>query len=425
MSGISGVARAQARKVLQSRAWTATSTWIRGGRRAPAAGHEISGVPIQGEVVAYFGDGADKIYQLTQWIPVLETLHERRPVIIVFRKLASLRAAKGMTRIPMIFVRRFDDLATLYFQNEYRLGLYVNNGVTNFQSLSYAPMVHVHVNHGESDKLSMVSNQAKAYDKVFVAGDAAIDRHRRALVDFDESSLLAVGRPQLDVARPAALPQSRLRTVMYAPTWEGENDSNNYTSVDLYGPKIVAALRSLPDTRVIYKPHPRVETSLDPQIVEADSEIREQLTTAIEGGEPHLIAMQGDILAMFDQIDLMVTDVSSVGLDFLYLRPDKPLVITDRRTDRAALEAESPIARGAQIIDESTIDEAFQIFSDAIEKDEHLESRREYREYYFGSGPVGSSTEAFLSAIDSLIADREEKLAAMPVRTGSNMEAED
>src|SRR5699024_12119185 len=91
----------------------------------------------------------------------------------------------------------------------------------------------------ESDKLSMVSNKAKAYDKVFVAGQAAVDRHRKALLDFDVSKLVRVGRPQLDVQRPSELSESTARTVMYAPTWEGENESNNYTSVDLFVPKIV------------------------------------------------------------------------------------------------------------------------------------------------------------------------------------------
>ena len=28
-------------------------------------------------------------------------------------------------------------------------------------------------------------------------------------------------------------------TITYAPTWEGEDDANNYTSVDRYGPRIV------------------------------------------------------------------------------------------------------------------------------------------------------------------------------------------
>src|SRR5699024_7026108 len=121
--------------------------------------------------------------------------------------------------------RRFDPLHDFYRANDFKLALILNNVMTNFQSLGYAPMVHVHVNHGESDKLSMVSNQAKAYDRVFVAGQAAVDRHHKALLDFDDRKLVRVGRPQLDVQRISELSSSTARTVMYAPTWEGENRS--------------------------------------------------------------------------------------------------------------------------------------------------------------------------------------------------------
>lgn len=416
--------RNQARSVLQTRAWTATSTWIRGGRRGPAAGHEIHGVPVPGAIVAYFGDHADKTYQLAQWIPVLEELNKRHPVVVVFRKVGALRAFKGITKLPLVFVRRFDDLATLYFENDYRLAIYVNNGVTNFQSLSYAPMVHVHVNHGESDKLSMVSNQAKAYDRVFVAGPAAVDRHVRALIDFDETKLVPVGRPQLDIARTPVLPPSKLRTVMYAPTWEGENDSNNYTSVDLYGEAIVTAVLSMPSTRLVYKPHPRIEQSADLRIAEADERIRSLIESATAGGGEHRIAMQGDILAMFDTVDLMVTDISSVGLDFLYLRPECPLVLTDRRTDRDTLVSESPIAAAAPVLDEESILDARNIICAALADDSFREQRACMRSYYFGGGPVGSSTKSFLDAIDQLIQDRSTALSQM-IRRGSSMEATD
>lgn len=416
--------RERARALLGSDAWRSASTWIRGGKPGRAAGHEIHGVAVPGTVVAYFGDQANKIYQLTQWLPVLEELNKHHRVIVIFRKVGALRAVRGMTTLPLLFVRRFDDLATLYFENDYRLCIYVNNGVTNFQSLAYAPMVHVHVNHGESDKLSMVSNQAKAYDRVFVAGQAAIDRHRRALIDFDESRLVRVGRPQLDIARPAALPSSPLRTVMYAPTWEGENDSNNYTSLDLYGVQVIRGLLALPDTRVVYKPHPRIETSPTPQIVEADAQIRALIDESVAQGGAHMIAMQGDILAMFDAVDLLVTDISSVGLDYLYLRPDRPLVLTDRRDDREGLIAEAPIARATPIIDSRTVSDSARIFARALEDDPHRTPREEIRTYYFGTEPVGTSTRVFLDAIDRLIQDRHEALQKM-TRHNSAMEATD
>ncbi|WP_291795516.1 CDP-glycerol glycerophosphotransferase family protein [Brevibacterium sp.] len=403
------------------------SQWIRGGARGPAAGHEIHGVPVPGQVVAYFGDNADKIYQLTQWLPILEQLNQHHPTLLVFRKLNALRAVKGMTKLPMAFVRRFDDLATLYYENDYRLVLYVNNGVTNFQSLSYAPAVHVHINHGESDKLSMVSNQAKAYDKTFIAGPAALERHRAALLDFDESKLVPVGRPQLDIDREPALPPSRGRTLMYAPTWEGENDTNNYTSIDKYGVAIIKALLEIPDSRIVYKPHPRVEETDDEAMAAADAQIREliQKSNADRAHDRHLIMMSGDILAMFSQVDLLVTDISSVGLDFLYLRPEKPLILTDRRNDRRALNLESPISRSTPIIDGSSVSRTAALVEEALASDRHAEERAHQRAFYFGEREIGSSTADFLSAVDRLIEERAENLSAFVRHQGTNMEAAD
>ena len=123
----------------------------------------------------------------------------------------------------------------LYDRADFHAVVYVNNGWTNFQSLSFQQAVHIHVNHGESDKICMVSNQAKAYDKVFVAGEAAVRRHAAALAWFDPAHLVRVGRPQLDLPVAPAVPPFGGPTITYAPTWEGEDDANNYTSVDRFG----------------------------------------------------------------------------------------------------------------------------------------------------------------------------------------------
>ena len=94
-------------------------------------------------------------------------------------------------------------MISYYEQHRPKLFLYVNNGRSNFQTLSYAPALHVHINHGESDKLSMVSNQAKAYDAVFTAGPAALRRHRRALID---ESPIASAVPVIDANTVDTLP---------------------------------------------------------------------------------------------------------------------------------------------------------------------------------------------------------------------------
>ncbi|WP_248283921.1 CDP-glycerol glycerophosphotransferase family protein [Brevibacterium sediminis] len=318
---------------------------------------------------------------------------------------------------------------TFYHANDFKLALYVNNGMTNFQSLAFAPMVHVHVNHGESDKLSMVSNQTKSYDKVFVAGDAAIERHRRALIDFDESALVKVGRPQLDIERPVELEPSNARTIMYAPTWEGENESNNYTSVDLFGPQIVEAALQIPNARVIYKPHPRVETSNDPAMTEANARILELLETANESisdeSMQHQVLMQGDILAMFDAVDLLVTDISSVGLDFLYLHPEMPLVLTDRRNDTISLNAEAPISRATPIIDQTTADGLELMFQAMLSEDSAAEARLDLRRHYFGEGGKGTSTALFTEAVSKLISARTVALENFHSDDSINAESED
>lgn len=418
--------RTAALATIRSTAWKKTSQWIRGTERWVRLEDEYNGDYVNAEVVVYFGDAKSKFYQLSQWIPVLEELNRTHRVVIVLRRPSTLLEAREMTRLPLVLKRRFDPLHTFYHANSFKLALYVNNGMTNFQSLGFAPMVHVHVNHGESDKLSMVSNQAKSYDRVFVAGDAAIERHRKALLDFDEDALVKVGRPQLDIVREAELERSSARTIMYAPTWEGENDSNNYTSVDLYGPSIVEAALALPGTRVIYKPHPRVETSKDPNMQAADARIRELLDSANESVHDHSlqhqILMQGDILGMFDAVDLLVTDISSVGLDFLYMHPEKPLVLTDRRDDSEQPHDDAPISRATPIIDGNSVRDAQRIFEQAMSQDTTADARKELRTFYFGEGERGTSTKLFTAAVSDLIAQRSADLAGFR-DSGSNAES--
>lgn len=421
--------RTTALKAVRSSAWKKTSKWIRGTERWQQLEDEFDGSYVKAEVVVYFGDRKPKFYQLSQWIPVLEQLHRTHRVVLVMRKPSALLEAREITNLPMVLKRKFDPLHTFYHANDFKLALYVNNGMTNFQSLGFAPMVHVHVNHGESDKLSMVSNQAKSYDKVFVAGDAAINRHRKSLVDFDESVLVKVGRPQLDIDRPAELEPSSLTTIMYAPTWEGENDANNYTSVDLFGPQIIEAALSLNNTRVIYKPHPRVGTSKDIAMAESNARIIELIEGANESIEDearqHQVLMEGDILAMFDAVDLLVTDISSVGLDFLYLQPDKPLVLTDRRDDTDRLNEEAPISLATPIIDGSTVGGTHVLLQKMLTADSSAEARQELRRYYFGEGEKGTSTALFTKTISELIAQRTSAMENFHFEKSTNAEAND
>lgn len=368
-----------------------------------AEGFDMSAVP-SADIALYFADAPVKLYQLTQWLPVFEAKKDLTTIVVV-RHVETYRELLRRTSLQVLLVPRYEILMDMYDRADFHAVVYVNNGWTNFQSLSFQQAVHIHVNHGESDKICMVSNQAKAYDQVFVAGEAAVRRHAAALAWFDPARLVRVGRPQLDLDVPAPLPHVDRPTITYAPTWEGEDAANNYTSVDRYGPQIVAAALAQQGARVVYKPHPRVASTEDPGVASGHQRILKLIDQAAAASPErgHTVLMGGDILGVIACTDLMIADVSSVSLDHLYLRPDAPLVLSDRRSNRALLLEDAPVAAAAHVVDASSVDTLAADLQAMLAHDAQRERRRELRDYYFDSLAPGQSTERFWSELTSAI----------------------
>ncbi|HEY0890420.1 MAG TPA: CDP-glycerol glycerophosphotransferase family protein [Nocardioides sp.] len=368
------------------------------------------------DVIAYFADDATRVYQLLQWLPVLERLEEAHTVGLVLREPETAAIVRSRTRLAVHLAPAFPALVDLYERLDPKVALYCNNSMRNFQSLLNGRILHAHINHGESDKQSMVSNNAKAYDRVFVAGEAAVQRHHAGLMELDERRLVRIGRPQLDLRPAPVIAESDRRTVLYAPTWEGDAEYNDYTSVDVFGPAIVRAVLAAPDVRLVYKPHPKVTTSQTPAIRDGHRMIL-GLVAGAASRDPdagHVAVTQGDILAVMPGCDAMITDVSSVGLDWLYLRTDKPLFITDRHHDAERLRTEVPVSRCADVVDSDVLPELTRLIADRLEHDEHRIARAAMRHYYFDDLGVGESTERFLEAVGELAALRDEYLGVRP-----------
>lgn len=384
--------------------------------RAAALGPE-SDPPLdqvgRAPVAVYFADAPPTMYQLKQWLPIFELLSRRHALVVVTSDAATTRQLRSMTTVPVVLTRTIDATLSLYEQIDVKTIIYVNNGLRNFQSLIYQRALHVHVNHGESDKISMVSNQAKAYDKVVVAGQAAVERHRRALINFTEEKLAVCGRPQLDLDVPPALRRDRAgrRTVLYAPTWSGENEANNYTSLDVYGVSIVQAILAQDDVRLVYKPHPRVANETDPACGSAHDQVLRLVRAANQAGGEHLMPFDADPLAVLGGVDLLLTDISSIGLDFLYLHPETPIMLTDRRTDRTRLVAESRIADAVDVIDDDTVADVGRTIRQNLTEDPHYDARARARDHYFGF-ERGDSSARFLAFVDTCVTRRDELVAS-------------
>jgi hypothetical protein len=375
---------------------------------------------LKPDVIAYFGDDPTRIYQLLQWLPVLERLDVVHPVAVVLREPESAEIAVQHTTLPVLLAAEFPELVELYDELDPKVAVYCNNGMRNFQSLLNGRMLHVHINHGESDKQSMVSNNAKAYDRVFVAGEAAVQRHLAGLMELDAAKLIRIGRPQLDLRPDPVLPESARRTVLYAPTWEGDAEYNDYTSVGMFGPAIVRSILAVPDVRLVYKPHPKLASSTTPDVRDNHRLILAMVADAArlapEAG--HVAVTEGDILAVMPSCDAMITDVSSVGLDWLYLRTEKPIFITDRHHDAERLRQDVPVSRCADVVDGGNLGGLTELLASRLVHDEHQIARAAMRHHYFDDVRVGESTDRFLSEIGALVALRDRLVGVGPALDG-------
>ena len=373
-----------------------TGSWT----SAPAVGLHIN---VAGSsTIVYFPDTSAKLYQLAMWLPILEQSPPHLRPIIVTRNEPAFRLIEQMTNLTTVLLPRLEDVLQFYARVQAQAVLYVNNSKHNFQSLIYQSAVHIHVNHGESDKISMVSNQAKAYDRVFVAGQAAVDRYNRAVAWLDNNNLIRVGRPQLDIVKPHETSWAG-PTLMYAPTWEGENDANNYSSLNVMGVAVVEQFLQVPNARVWYKPHPRILKTPIRSMTQAHDKILKLLRNPT-----HQVFLDDDVLPLLAATDYLVADVSSVTLDFLYLRADHPLALADRRDNLAELLKAAPIASGAHVVTAKNVSGLAADVKQALAADERAAERAALVKYYFDGLHPGESSQRFFAALNDTITDHKE-----------------
>ena len=148
------------------------------------------------EVVLYFSGGKNSTYQLSMWIPVLEKMEKN--VAIILRERSHFDSLDG-SKIPILFVDKTRDLEEVVVSSV-KVALYVANVGKNIQLLRDMTIKHVFIGHGDSDKSASAHNFMRAYDYMFVAGQAHIDRMRSVGLEMTQDYFIEVGRPQLDLS---------------------------------------------------------------------------------------------------------------------------------------------------------------------------------------------------------------------------------
>ena len=350
-------------------------------------------VPNAG-IAVFFATGPENFYQFEQWRLPLEHLATQRPVFVIVDRPDTGDLVLGTSSLPVAFARGSAALERLVAERDVRVVLYLNQLEPNFRMLRFASPVHIQIGHGESDKDSSISNQHKAYDLVFVGGDAGRDRLGQALRGFDANErTLLVGRPQLDYTyqgAPSWARDSGIR-VWYAPTWAGDRPSIAYGSLASHGVAIIEALLADPSIRVIYRPHPRTRYTTR-EHRDADKAVRALLARA---GDRHLVDRDG-YGWQWDFADACITDVSAVAYD--WLATGKPLVITE-----PAPSAYRPISPLLDTLPLLGVAEAGEVLSKirALQGDSAAgEQLRDLAYHYFGDVSAQQSTKRFEDAIE-------------------------
>lgn len=372
-------------------------------RRKLAAGPQHP--PFHYRVAVYFADGAVNMYQMRQWYKPLAGLAKTWPVVVLSRAATGAQALLADGALPVAFVPTVRDLERFISTQDIRVVLYVNQNTRNFQMFRYGRRWHVFINHGESDKMYMTTNQYKAYDYAMIAGEAAKERLSRVLWDYDlDRRAIPIGRPQADHYSGTLpyTPDDRT-VVLYAPTWEGDRPSAHYGSILTHGESLVTALLGTGRHRVIYRPHPRSGV-VNAEYGAANKRIIAALASAnaADPAAQHVFDDGPDLGWQLSAADVAVVDISAMVYD--RLAADKPLLITRPADPAAAIDTHGYLSACEWLTAADAPDIVAQTERvlgdpDAVARLDQWVSR------YFGDTTPGAATARFHAAVQQLMDD--------------------
>ncbi|WP_159449165.1 CDP-glycerol glycerophosphotransferase family protein [Demequina sp. NBRC 110055] len=356
---------------------------------------------IRSESLVFFPDPPENLYQLRQWYGALAELDKYGGVTVITQDSRTARAVREETDFEVLIVARNRTFAGLVDRGNAKIAIYVGHANNNMVGLRSTGVAHIFLAHGDSDKSVSVSNQVKGFDFTFVAGPAAIERYAAEVLFFDAARhLRVIGRPQL----PERVSRDEARVVLYAPTWEGSQETNAYSSVISHGEAIVRSLLAS-GFSVLYRPHPRLGVS-DRRYREADQAVRALVTAAGEHGEVDTSADQTDAM---QRADVLVTDISAMSSDWLSQR--KPLLVTVPVTPQAVPAGPSRLHMTVPRIDATQAVGTGELVRQTIADPTHLNDIEELAHHYLGGLNAAEATEAFVRTCREVAQERDRERA--------------
>jgi CDP-Glycerol:Poly(glycerophosphate) glycerophosphotransferase len=280
------------------------------------------------EILVHFNARAGSAYAITEWMTVLERLAvDHRVVIVTVDRQPWHFDTIPATSIPLVHLVGAEAIEYVVEQvPTLAVALYPRNTSPNKNLLRVPGLYDVYIGHGESDKAEAVNPATRAFDEIWIAGEAARARYLDANIGVHENQLRITGRPQVgELLELAALTiPGPKKSVVYAPTWEGYYAEDGYSSIVTHGAQVVATLLERDDVRVTYLPHPALGT-LNGRFADASDSMVSRLRHS--GGRSVIAGTLSERYAVLAAADVLVTDVGSDLVDFLAL--DRPYFVVN------------------------------------------------------------------------------------------------
>jgi len=259
-----------------------------------------------------------------------------------------------------------------------RAVLYANNSHKNIELLRRFPhLIHVQMLHGDSDKPTSFSPVTRNFDRIFVSGQLGQDRYAMNGVKVPPEAFVHVGRPQVkDRSIGPRIAEWRKNPVIgYMPTWFGSHGDTMLSSLDRAKDIIPIIMRHIPNAKILFKPHPLIYK--DPQWKQHE----EAVNSVIRNAGVVVIDKDADANSVYEQSDILVSDISSTMIDYLY--SDRPMLVIPPMGFSSDQAWKYPSLGGSYLV-EADLSNLGELLLDAAGQDSLAEQRKVMRIYAFG-----------------------------------------
>jgi hypothetical protein len=287
-------------------------------------------------------------------------------VLILFRHLARYETAlKEFPDDDFAFAKTDVDVDQVVKACENVKAAIATTLTGNFLTMMrYDHMRPIFIGHGDSDKVSSSRRAMRAFDEIWVAGEAHRDRLAPILMGVPTK---VVGRPQVKFLLDGTSPVGTSAT--YLPTWEGNLEEADYSSLSI-ARDIIEAIACISDA-VTVKFHP------------SSGWRRTEFNADRFDGLPENVALASRTISPLQIMQtsaFCVADVSSIVTDWVVT--GRPIFLFDAGKPR--LQTRIPLEQYCYVF--RSADELKLLLQEVIvEGNDHLHAARDAASHYLVS----------------------------------------